>query len=60
MLFLFLESDGYPAGAETIEEKDAFIQEWKQREGIDLRPNHMVKKNAGLRALSKLMLNRYD
>ena len=51
------ESDGWPSGADTDEKKQAFLDEWKRREGIKLRPEKMVK-NSGLRALAKLCLNR--
>lgn len=54
----FQESDGFPSEVRTPEEKQAFLNEWKHREAIVLREEHMVK-NSGLRALAKLMLNRY-
>lgn len=52
------ESDGWPLGVKSLGEKQAFLDEWKRREGISLREDHMVK-NGGLRQLAKLMLNRY-
>src|SRR5438045_4212500 len=53
------ESDGWPSECDSDEKKQAFLDEWKTREGIELRPEKMIK-NSGLRALAKLMLNRYD
>lgn len=47
-----------PLDANTAEQKTAFIEQWKQREGIELRQEKLVK-NAGLRALAKLMLNSF-
>lgn len=51
------EADGWPPGTDTEEKKQAFLDEWKRREGLELRPEKMIK-NSGLRALAKLMLNR--
>lgn len=51
------EADGWPSDCDTEEKKQAFLDEWKNREGIEMRPEKMVK-NAGLRALAKLCLNR--
>lgn len=51
------EADGWPPGVDSEEQKQAFLDEWKRREGLELRPEKMVK-NSGLRALAKLMLNR--
>lgn len=51
------EADGWPVDADTEEKKQAFLDEWKRREGIELRPEKMLK-NSGLRALAKLCLNR--
>lgn len=53
------ESDGWPSEATTDELKEAFLDEWRKREGIQLNPERMVK-NSGLRQLAKLMLNRYE
>lgn len=42
----------------TEAEKEEFIEQWLNREGIKLRYERIVK-NPGLRALAKLMLNSF-
>ena len=52
------ESAGYPAWATTPEDKAMYVQRYKQREGIDLDPN-LIVKNPGRKATAKLMLNSF-
>ena len=51
------EASGWPTGIETEEQKDAFVKDFEVREGVMLNSSAMIK-NTGLRALSKLCLNR--
>ncbi len=46
-LRLKIEATGWPAGVETEEEKDRFVQECYDREGIILDRDN-IKKNPGL------------
>uniref|UniRef100_A0A914HZ65 DNA-directed DNA polymerase n=1 Tax=Globodera rostochiensis TaxID=31243 RepID=A0A914HZ65_GLORO len=57
-LFLKLkeEASGFPKGVETEEQKKKWAEEYKEKYGIDIDLER-VKKNAGLRYISKLMLN---
>ena len=50
------EASGWPAGVETEEQKQAYIQDYYKREGIQLE-YHKIEKNPGLRTLAKTMLN---
>jgi len=50
------EASGWPAGVETEEEKQAYIQDYHEREGIKLEYDK-IDKNPGLRTLAKMMLN---
>ena len=52
------EASGYPPHIKTEEEKDKYIQEYLDHEGIQLDKQSIVK-NAGLRSLSKLALNSF-
>ena len=52
------EASGYPANAETEEEKDAYIAEFERAEGIKLDKNN-IKRNEGGRSVSKLSLNSF-
>ena len=52
------EASGYPTHIRTEEEKQAYIQEYLDHEGILLDKNSIVK-NPGLRSLSKLALNSF-
>lgn len=52
------ESDGWPHECDTDEKKQAYLDDWRKREGILLRIEKIIK-NPGLRALAKLCLNRY-
>ena len=50
------EADGWPSWVKCEEDKDRYIAEFKEREGIELRKDH-IKKNPGLRFIAKLFLN---
>ena len=52
------ESSDWPQWCETEEEKNKYIQDYFSREGIRL-DSDKVKKNSGLRTLSKLCLNSF-
>ena len=52
------EPGGYPKNCATEEQKQQYIEEYFEREGIHLDPNK-IKKNPGLRVLAKLMLNSF-
>lgn len=52
------ESSGFPGWCRTEEDKNRYITEYFENEGIRLDREKIVK-NPGLRALAKLMLNRY-
>ena len=50
------EASGWPAGVETEQQKQAYIQDYFQHEGIQLEYDN-IKENKGLRTLAKMMLN---
>ena len=50
------EASGWPAGVETEEQKQAYIEDYYQHEGIQLQYDK-IEKNPGLRTLAKMMLN---
>lgn len=50
------ESSGYPPWCKTEADKKRYIDEFYKNEGIKLDDNK-IKKNAGYRSLSKLLLN---
>ena len=50
------EASGYPKDCVTDEQKQRYIEEYYQHEGIRLDPNK-IEYNPGLRALAKLALN---
>ena len=50
------EASGWPAGVETEEQKQAYIEDYFQHEGIQLEYDK-IEKNPGLRTLAKMMLN---
>ena len=52
------EASGFPPHIKTEQEKDKYIQEYLDHEGILLDKESIVK-NAGLRSLSKLALNSF-
>ena len=52
------EASGWPKSCTTEEEKRGFIERFKRKEGIELEYGK-VKKNPGLKATAKLMLNSF-
>ena len=50
------EASGYPKDCVTDEQKQRYIDEYYEHEGIRLDPEK-IKYNPGLRSLAKLMLN---
>ena len=52
------ESAGWPGWCRTQEDKDSYLRQYKEREGIELDPNQIVK-NPGRKATAKLMLNSF-
>ena len=50
------EASGYPKHCVTDEQKQRYIDEYYEHEGIRLDPNK-IEYNSGLRFLAKLMLN---
>ena len=50
------EASGYPKDCVTAEQKQRYIDEYYEHEGIRLDPNK-IEYNPGLRSLAKLMLN---
>ena len=50
------EASGYPKHCVTDEQKQQYIDEYYEHEGIRLDPNK-IEYNPGLRWLAKLMLN---
>ena len=52
------EASGYPKGVTTEEQKQRYIEEYFEREGIRLDPDK-IEYNPGLQALAKLMLNSF-
>ena len=50
------EASGYPKHCVTDEQKQRYIDEYYEHEGIRLDPNK-IEYNPGLRWLAKLMLN---
>ena len=52
------EASGYPKDRVTEEQKQQYVNEYLEVEGIQLDPNK-IEHNPGLRALAKLMLNSF-
>ena len=52
------EASGWPAKYKTEEEKRSFIEQFEAKEGIPLNYDS-IKKNPGLKATAKLMLNSF-
>ena len=52
------EASGYPKGVTTEKQKQQYVDEYFEREGICLDPDK-IEYNPGLRALAKLMLNSF-
>ena len=52
------EASGLPDDVKTEEEIDSYIANYYEKEGIML-DKHNIKKNPGLRSVTKLMLNSF-
>ncbi|XP_054272648.1 uncharacterized protein LOC128992928 [Macrosteles quadrilineatus] len=52
------EASGFPSWCETDEDKNKYIDDYFQKEGVQLEKDKIVK-NGGLRSLAKLMLNSF-
>ena len=52
------EASGWPKNCTTEEKKAEYIQEYLEREGVDLEPENVVK-NGGRKQVAKLMLNSF-
>ena len=57
-LKLKVEASGYPSWCVTEQQKEKYIADYLQHEGIRLDPTK-IQKNEGLRSLAKLMLNSH-
>ena len=53
-----VEASGYPSRCTTQQQKDQYIADYHQHEGIEL-DSTKIEKNEGLRSLAKLMLNSH-
>ena len=62
MLTCFLkgkqEADGYPDNAKTNEEKEKYVRNYFEREGVQLDADK-IQKNKGLRSVMKMLLNSF-
>ena len=52
------ESAGHPGWARTEDQKQQYIRQYNEREGIKLEPT-MIRKKPGRKATAKLMLNSF-
>lgn len=52
------EASGYPSWCLTQQDKERYVKEYFDHEGISLDPTK-IDKNSGLRSLAKLMLNSF-
>ncbi|XP_022800925.1 uncharacterized protein LOC111338671 [Stylophora pistillata] len=52
------ESAGYPAWCENETDRARYVQDYHQKEGIELDPSK-IAKNPGQKAVAKLMLNSF-
>ena len=52
------EASNWPPGVETSEQKQAYVSQYKEREGIELDPER-IEKNPGRKQVAKLMLNSF-
>lgn len=57
-LKLKVEASGFPKWCKTSEQQNQYVEEFHEKEGI-LLDCAKIKKNEGLRALAKLMLNSF-
>lgn len=51
------EASGYPSWCKTEADKERYIADYMEHEGVELDPAN-IRRNEGLRELAKLMLNR--
>lgn len=51
------ESSGWPGWCKTEADKELYVNNYKDREGVRLDPDS-IAKNPGRRSLAKLLLNR--
>lgn len=58
MMALKIHASGWPAGVKTQEQKDQYIKDVLEKDGIILDPNKMIR-NEGMRTLAKLILNSF-
>ena len=52
------QADGWPRTAQTEAQKQKYLEDYEEREQIQLDPE-LIQKNPGLRCLSKLCLNSF-
>lgn len=52
------EASGWPKNCTTEEQKEEYIQQYADREGVQLEPDRVVK-NGGRKQVAKLMLNSF-
>lgn len=52
------QASGFPPDVVTEQQKDIYIQNYYEHEGIQLE-KHLIQKNPGLRSISKLALNSF-
>ena len=52
------ESSGYPAWAQTPEQKRQYVTAYREREGVALQPD-LIRKNPGRKQTAKLGLNSF-
>ena len=52
------EADGYPEYAKSDEEKQKYIKDYYEREGVKL-DSEKIQKNKGLRSVMKMLLNSF-
>ena len=50
------ESSGWPRECKTLEQKERYVKDYFEREGIKLDPG-LIAKNPGKRQVAKLSLN---
>ena len=50
------EASGYPSWCQSDSEKEKFIRDYEEAEGVRLDPSS-IQKNPGRRAFAKIMLN---
>ena len=52
------EASGWPPHCKTDEQKQEYVRQYKEREGIELEPER-IEKNPGRKQVAKLMLNSF-